>query len=113
MRASDYGCVFFGRTADELHHPTGRDADGLYLDPRFVVPLARRQHVVEHVAWSVAGVREGEDLKPNFLRLTRSGLLLVRLADHHGNGLVTLPALFVRELGLMHHRIADELRAMS
>jgi hypothetical protein len=109
MRASDYRCVFFDRPAEELHHPSGRGTDGQYLDPAFVAPLVCRQHVVEHAAWKVAGVRDGAELSPNFLRLKRSGLLLVRLGEHHGNGLVTLPAWFVLEFGLMLHRIAADL----
>jgi hypothetical protein len=101
--------VFLGRLADELHHITGRDADGIYLDPAFVVPLERRQHVVEHTGWHVVDVDEGADHGPNFLRLTRTGLHLVRLGEHHGEDTVILPAPYVRELGLMLHRIAADV----
>jgi hypothetical protein len=110
MRSTDHRrCVFLGRLADELHHVTGRDASGAYLDPALVVPLARRQHVVDHTGWRVAGVGEGVDLGPDFLRLARSGLHLVRLGEHHGESVVILPAPFVRELGLMLQRVAANL----
>jgi hypothetical protein len=51
------------------------------------------------------------DLNPNFLRLARSGLHLVRLGEHHGESVVILPASFVRELGLMLNSIAADLKA--
>ena len=110
MHAGDLHCVFVGRVADEIHHVTGRGADGLYLDNPFVVPLVRRQHVVEHTSWRVVGIDEGAGLSPNILRLRRTGLHLVRLSEHHGDGVVMLPATFVRELGLMLHRVAADLR---
>jgi hypothetical protein len=108
-RATDYRCVFLGRLADEMHHVTGRDADGVYLDPALVVPLVRRQHVVEHTGWRVVEVDEGADRCPNFLRLTRTGLHLVRLGQHHGEGAVLLPAPFIRELGMMLQRVATDV----
>lgn len=107
MRADDQQCVFLGRPADHLHHGTGRDADGDYLDPLLVVPLVARQHVVEHQGWNVAGIGDGV-AGSNFLRLRRIGYLLVRMGEHHGIGYVVLPASFVRQMGLMLHRVADE-----
>jgi hypothetical protein len=99
--------VFTSRAAEELHHSTGRDADGRYLDPALVVPLTRRQHVVEHVGWRALGIGEGAGLDPDVLRLRRAAFHLVRLADHHGAGVVALPASFVRELGLMLGQVAS------
>jgi hypothetical protein len=108
MRADSYRCVFHSeRPADHLHHVTGRDADGDYLDPLLVVPLAHRQHVVEHQAWNVAGIGDGA-AGSNVLRLRRVGHLLVRMGEHHGIGFVVLPASFVRQMGLMLHRVADD-----
>ena len=100
MRARDHRCIFLGRAADHLHHVTGRDTDGVYLDPHFVVPLARGQHVLEHQCWAplfddhVAG-------DANVLRLRRTGHLLVRLSQHEGSRSVTLPGETILQLGLM------------
>ena len=108
MRARDHHCVFLGRTADHLHHVTGRDIDGVYLDPHLVVPLARVQHVLEHQCWAplfadrVAG-------NANVLRLRRTGHLLIRLGQHEGNRRVTLPAETILQLGLMLQLIVDDL----
>jgi len=107
--ASDNRCVFTGRIADARHHVTGRGADGLYLDPALVVPLARRQHVVEHSGWRVVGIGEGVDVRTDVLRLRRAAFHLVRLGEHHGAGVAMMPATFLRELGLMLHRIAADL----
>jgi hypothetical protein len=109
--ARDYLCVFTGRPADELHHASGKDALGVYLDECLLFPVVLRQHVVEHQGWPVAGVAEGLDADPNMLRLRRVGLLLVRLGEHHKSGLVRLPAESVSELGLMLHRVTDDLEA--
>jgi hypothetical protein len=109
--ATDHRCVFIGRAADEWHHGSGKGADGLYLDPAFVVPLTRRQHVVEHVGWRELGIGEGVNLSPGILRLRRTAFLLVRLGEHHGTGVVTLPAPSVRALGRLINEVANELVA--
>lgn len=108
MRARDWRCPFTGRPADHLHHPTGRDADGNYFDPSFVVPLVRAQHVAEHQVWERSGVGEREREDSTWLRLRRVALLLVRLADFHQNGTVTLPAASLGQLGTLLLDIATE-----
>ena len=109
--ASDLRCVFLGRPAEHFHHLTGRGVDGDYLDPALVVPLSLDQHIVEHQAWAVVGIADGEDLDPFILRLRRAGQLLVRLGDHHGDGTATIPTLTVVALGDMLHEVADALEA--
>jgi hypothetical protein len=91
------------------HHPTGRDANGDYLDPGLTVGLSRRQHVVEHQGWRVAGFGEGSKAADNVLRLRRLGHLLVRMGEHHGIGVVVLPASLVRTIGRVMQRIANDL----
>ena len=105
--ARDWRCPFTGRRADEWHHLSGRGIDGAYLDVGLVIPLCRPEHVIEHQTWRVAGVDDGSDANPGPLRLRRTGLLLVRLGERHGDGRVVLPALTVRELGLAWNRLAD------
>ncbi len=108
MRARDHRCVFVGQRADHLHHASGRDGAGRYLDPLLVVPLTRRQHVVEHTSWSVLGIADGSVIAPDLLRLRRTGHLLVRLGVHHEGRTVQLPPLFVVELGRLLNRLAEE-----
>ena len=102
-------CAFTGRVADNGHHATGRGADGRYLDPYLVVPLARGMHVVEHQAWRRLGIDDPEMIAPAILRLRRSGHLWFRLGAHHGSGVVTLPATSVLAHGAMLNDVADEL----
>ncbi len=109
--AAEYLCVFLRRPAEQLHHSSGRDADGRYLDPHLVVPLALVQHSCEHAGWNLAGFGDGTCADPSVLRLRRNGHLLIRCADHHRGGFVTVPAFFLEELGLMLHRIADDLES--
>jgi hypothetical protein len=109
MRAPDYRCVFLGQRADEFHHVSGRAVDGTYFDSDLVVPLCRRMHVVEHQVWRLAGIGEGVAMAVDALRLRRMGCLLVRLGDHAGDGVVTLPSVSVRELGNALSRIAAEM----
>jgi hypothetical protein len=45
------------------------------------------------------------------LRLRRDAHLCVRLGEHHADGLVTLPAESVRQLGVSLHDIANQLEA--
>lgn len=106
-RASEWSCPFTGLRAGQLHHPTGK-LDGAYLDPKFVIPLVRRQHSLEHSCWRAAGICEDVHLQPNVLRLRRSGHLLVRLARHRVGGVVELPDFTALELGLLLLRVADE-----
>ena len=110
-KAADSRCVFLGRDADHYHHLSGRHADGHYLDPSLVIPLARRQHVVEHQGWRVAGIGEGMRTVDNVLRLCRIAHMLVRLGEHRGIGVVVLPATMVRELGKVLQRISKDLES--
>lgn len=99
MRAKDWRCPFSDLPGDQLHHLSGRGAEGNYLFPDLVVPLVKTQHVLEHQAWRVAEVTDGRAGDPAVLFLMRSGLFMVRLADNHGDGVVTLPAFTLLELG--------------
>ncbi|HXA30957.1 MAG TPA: hypothetical protein VNV87_01765 [Acidimicrobiales bacterium] len=82
---------------------------GNYLDSRLIVPVVRRQHVVEHQGWNVAGIGDGTSSDPNALRLRRNAHLLIRLTDHHEDGSVPLPVLYFRELAFMLIRVADDM----
>jgi hypothetical protein len=108
MKARDWYCPFTGRPAEHLHHLTGCDAEGAYLDLLLVLPLLRRQHVIEHQCWSEE-FADGVDTDPNVLRLRRSGHLFIRLGEHHAGGVVVLPAIAVAEMGRMLNRVADRI----
>ena len=110
--AREQRCVFTGRPADEWHHVTGRDSLGRYLDPHLVIPLSRRQHVLEHQGWG-PDVADGVAGHPNVLRLGRMGRLLVRLGEFHVDGEVVLPAETVRQIGLTLNRIALDLKEVD
>jgi hypothetical protein len=112
IRAGDFPCVFLGRRADHLHHVTGTDGDGVYLDPLLVVPLSAPQHDIEHVGWRALGIGEGAALPPNTLRLVRISHLLIRLGDVEAPTVV-LPTVFVRELGRTLRGVADDREANS
>lgn len=92
----------------QMHHVTGRFANGAYLDTDLKIPLSHRQHVLEHQGWRAIGIGDVEPGNPFVLRLRRTGHLLIRLGDHHGCGVIALPAPTARQLGLMFHRIADK-----
>lgn len=108
-RAQDQRCPFTGEQADELHHLTGKDHSGAYLDPLLVVPLTRDQHVIEHQGWYRTGIGEHETGDLTDLRLRRAGQLLIRLGQHHGERSVTLPAGFLRALGRFLLEVASQL----
>jgi hypothetical protein len=107
--AREWSCPFTGEPADQLHHPTGRGADGKYLDQELVVPFILDQHVIEHQAWDRTKIGEDIVANPNWLRLRRTGQLLVRLGEFHGEGTVSLPSPFVRQLGFLLLRVAAEI----
>lgn len=44
-------CAFCGGPADRLHHPTGRDHEGRYLDPMLVFPADHDCHEFVHDDW--------------------------------------------------------------
>jgi len=110
--ARDFECAFTGQPADELHHPTGRNAAGRYLDPDFVLPTVRRQHNLEHQSWGPSYKETVVD-DPDVLRLRRTGHLLIRLGEHRTGASVELPAAFAVALGLMLHQIADRSGEVS
>ncbi len=56
FRARDWYCPFEVCPADHLHHLTGRDASGLYLDEGLVIPLSSSQHIAEHQVWNFLGI---------------------------------------------------------
>ena len=107
MGAPIHRCVFTGRLADHLHHPTMRGPDGVRLDADFVVPVVRRQHDREHQSMTWSGLDEIDE--PNRARLERTSHLLVRLGEFHAGGVVCLPAESVRQLGLMLRRVSGEV----
>ena len=98
-----------GEPADQLHHLTGCDADGEYLDDELVVPLVLDQHVIEHQIWDRTAVGEDVRADPTWLRLRRVAQFLVRLGEFHGEGTVILPSPFVRQLGFLLLRLAAEI----
>jgi hypothetical protein len=107
VKASDWRCPFSGGQANQGHHLSGRDNAGVYLDPPLVLPLSRREHNLEHQCWGRTSFAESSTAHSNYLRLRRTGHVLVRLGNHHGDGVLWLPAETVRQLGLMLHRVAD------
>jgi hypothetical protein len=98
MRVTDWRSPFSGRRAEHGHHMSATDAAGSYLDPRLIMPITRVEHVRTHQSWPDA-YREGADGEPLLLRLRRIANELVRLGEHHADGVVTLPAVTVLELG--------------
>jgi hypothetical protein len=106
--ARDWECPFRGYPADHLHHMTGRNTSGLYLDEWLVIPLVAPQHQVEHQLWNLLGIGDGALASENWLRLRRISALLVRLGECHRDGVVTFPAETVYQLGLTLNRIADD-----
>lgn len=93
MRPED---PFTGAAASDWHHVSGRGPDGHYFDPDLVVPLTRRQHVVEHQLWRAGGIDKAKG-SIRVIRHRRIATLLCRLGRKEGN--VTLPASFFLALG--------------
>ena len=107
--AEEWMCPFENDGAQQLHHQTGKDHRGVYFDRDLVVPLCIDHHVSEHQIWDRTGVGEQIVADQFWLRLRRAGQFLVRLGEYHGAGVVVLPAPYVRELGLLLIRLADEI----
>jgi hypothetical protein len=108
--ASIWRCPFLGRPADAFHHVTGSGSDAIHLDPPLVVAVSLRAHGAEHVGWRSTGIDDTQGQDQDTLRLRRAAHFLVRLGEHHGDKVVTLPAETVAQLGLLLHRIADGRR---
>ena len=106
-RASDFMDPFNAQEAQELHHVTGRDSEGNYFDPQFVVALTVRQHNREHQSWAPA-YRDTVPGDPDTLRLRRLANFLIRLGQQCAGDVVELRADFVVGIGLLLHRIAKE-----
>lgn len=70
-------CVICGRPARELHHPTGRDAEGRYLDACWTVPLCLACHRQDLPLWRDFGLDALTD--PVVARLGRDAFFLGRL----------------------------------
>lgn len=82
-------CAICGRPARELHHPTGRDAEGRYLDPRWTVPVCLSCHRQDMPLWRDFGLDVLTD--PVIARLGRNTFFLGRLTLS-GRGLDPEPA---------------------
>jgi hypothetical protein len=108
-RARDWCCPFDEDPAEHLHHWTGRDSAGRYLDPDLVGPLTAKNHRAEHQVWSALGIADGTGHNPDYLRLRRSGVQLVRLGEHHEGGVVQVPADTLKHFGRMLCGISDRL----
>jgi hypothetical protein len=78
-------CLFCGAPDARRHHLTGRDGQGLYLDPDLRCRLCLSScHPLAHDDWNTCGVRDrvtpATFLDSLELRLRRTALLLGRLA---------------------------------
>ena len=117
MDPREWLCPFEDRPAEHLHHWTGGDDQNRYLDMGLVGPLSALQNGLENQVWNWVGLGkiEGRDL--NWIRLKRSGVHVVRMAEEHlgdrRGDEVTLPAKTVEKWGHMvgRVRVAWGLRA--
>jgi hypothetical protein len=110
-RAADYRCVFLGQIAEHLHHSSWRDADGKYIYPDLVLPVARSQHGIIHKVGNSKGFGEDSELPSLALAHYRISQELDLLGRHHGDGTVTFPAFYVVELGRVHLHVAEQFGA--
>lgn len=100
-------CVLCAARGEDAHHPTGRGADGRYLDPRLAVGGCHDHHELWHDDLRGAGI-DGPVGGPTVLerlelRLRRLGLFLARV---EGDGSL---ARLARLLAAACVRWADEL----
>ena len=72
-------CVYCHASAAQRHHPTGRGADGGYLDPELRVPVCVPCHAVDHQLWRHFGLDTADDHV--LARLGRLAFLVGRLGD--------------------------------
>lgn len=106
------GCLICGAEITEAHHPTGRDLQGAYLDPRFTIPLCHDHHLVIHDDWWTLEVQD-QTPRNGGRRLTgveRVELRLRRLAIDGGRLAIADPQRGrIARLAECSKRWADEL----
>jgi hypothetical protein len=68
-------CAYCGGPATEVDHLTGRDPDGRYFDPSFVVPCCRACNLGGWRLWCAVGVGgiDFEGASPHEGRMSISG----------------------------------------
>ena len=49
-------CWACGGPVERRHHPTGKDEEGAYLDPRFIGPFCHDDHEFVHDGWRAQGI---------------------------------------------------------
>jgi len=80
--------MFCGRPFDELHHGTGRDHEGQYLDRMLVMPSDHDCHVFAHDDWRHEKLDEldGPHTAVEYvaIRLRRIAMNLGRIDQHSG-----------------------------
>ncbi len=72
-------CTYCPARVAQRHHPTGRGADGAYLDPGLRLPLCTSCHALDHQGWRAVGLDIEPD--PALARLARLAFLARRLGD--------------------------------
>jgi hypothetical protein len=95
------------------HHPTGRDPQGVYLDPDLKLPFCHDDHELAHDDWRMLRIadpaRGGEGAVPLTL-VERVELRLRRLAATTGRLAAACPGwVWIGELARSFKRWADEL----
>ncbi len=100
-------CTFCGGQPDRLHHPTGRDHEGRYLDPMLVLPAEHDCHEFVHDDWRHERLdklqRPRTAVEYIEIRLRRLAMNLGRVDQSQGGGT------FWGLLGSAMQRWADEL----
>jgi hypothetical protein len=100
-------CAFCGRPPDRLHHPTGRNHEGRYLDPLLVLPAEHDCHEFVHDDWRHERLDKLQKSRTSVeyiaIRLRRLAMNLGRIDQHLEGGT------FWGLLAEAFHRWADEL----
>jgi hypothetical protein len=106
-------CLICGVEVTEAHHPTGRDPQGLYLDPALVLPLCRDHHELSHDDWRmlrIADPAEGCSGAAPLTLVERVALRLRRLATMTARLAAAFPGwVWVAALARSAKQWADEL----
>jgi hypothetical protein len=83
-------CEFCGGSCDQLHHPTGRDHEGRYLDPMLVLRSDHSCHVFVHDDWRHEEIDELKQPRSIVeyieIRLRRLAMNLGRIDQRSGGG---------------------------